>query len=170
MEYLFFHAMQRMPSGANPDAGTTMAAMCGALANEGQPLELDWPYLPAQPAPSAWAVPAISSPCWKVVADATSKTFDEVVSELDANRPVVLGLIITSSFFHCDGTGCLPALKSDPERTGHAVLAVGHGTDTTGEAHVLVRNTWGSSWGAAGHAWLSRTYIERQLRETAVIP
>ena len=95
--------------------------------------------------------------------------FDGVVGALDAGAPVVLGLIITDAFFRPDASGSVPDVAPDVERGGHAVLAVGHGTDTSGKPALLIRNSWGEGWGLGGHAWLSRVYIERQLYETAML-
>jgi C1A family cysteine protease len=37
----------------------------------------------------------------------------------------------------------------------HGVLAVGYGTSGA-EQYWLVKNSWGTSWGAAGFVWLGR--------------
>lgn len=168
VEYLFYHSVQRTP-GADPGAGASMLAMGDALRDDGQPVEAVWPYLATQPAPGAWTVPTFTSPVLKATADMSSRDFDAIVAALDGDRPVVLGLVITTSFLRCTPSGRLPPLNPDPARSGHAVLAVGHGRDPSGDQHILIRNSWGASWGAGGHAWLSRPYVAGQLRDTAVL-
>jgi hypothetical protein len=167
VEYLFYQAVQR--TGANPRAGASMPAMSDALRDQGQPTETAWPYLAAQPTPGAWTVPTLTSPVYKATTDLSPRDFDAIVATLDGDRPVVLGLVITASFLRCTPDGRLPPLNPDPARSGHAVLAVGHGRDPSGNRHILIRNSWGAAWGAGGHAWLSRPYVVRQLRDTAVI-
>lgn len=168
IEYLFYQAVQRTP-GSEPGAGASMLAMGDALRDDGQPVDAVWPYLAAQPAPGAWTVPTFTSSVWKATADMSSLDFDAIVAALDGDRPVVLGLVITASFLRCTPSGRLPLLNPDPARSGHAVLAVGHGRDPSGDQHILIRNSWGASWGAGGHAWLSRPYVAGQLRDTAVL-
>lgn len=167
VEYLFFHAVARTP-GQNPHAGTTMAAAAAALVDEGQPAESAWPYTSDQLTP--WTPPAIASTLHKAIMTPGALDFAGVVAALDAGAPVVLGLVITDSFYRPDGTGRVPIRAPDTERGGHAVLAVGHGIDEgAGEPALLIRNSWGLGWGQGGYAWLPRAYVDRQLYETALL-
>ena len=166
VEYLFYHAVARMP-GANPSAGTTMAAAAAALANDGQPVEAAWPYSSVQVAP--WAPPTVSTALYKTGMTPGKLTFGEIVAALDQSHPVILGLAITDAFWRPDTNGRIPNFSTDTERGGHAVLAVGHGIWADGVPALLVRNSWGNGWGQGGHAWVSHSYIDRQLLQTAIL-
>lgn len=166
VEYLFFHAVSRMP-GQNPTFGATMAAAAGALFDEGQPIETAWPYTSDPITP--WTPPLIASAFHKATLAPGMLGYDGVIAALDAGTPVVLGLVITDAFFRPDALGLIADVVPDIERGGHAVLAVGHGIDSGGGPALLIRNSWGNDWGIGGHAWLLRAYVERQLRETAML-
>ena len=166
VEYLFFHAVERTP-GKNPGAGTTMLATAEALAQAGQPLETVWPYTPHQVTP--WSPPALTTAPLTTTMTPGKLALADLIVALDSGTPVVLGLIITDAFYLPDGNGLVPDHDPDPERGGHAVLAVGHGYDLTGGPAVLIRNSWGSGWGLAGNAWLSGAYLARQLHEAAIL-
>jgi hypothetical protein len=166
VEYLFYHAVARMP-GQDPAGGTTMAATAAALVAEGQPIEAAWPYALDQVSP--WVPPLITCTLHKVTLNLGKLSFDGVVSALDQGLPVVLGLIITDAFYRPGMDGAVMDITPDLRRGGHAVLAVGHGTDTKAQPMLLIRNSWGSGWGMGGYGWLSRLYVERQLHETAML-
>ena len=56
-EYLFYRAKRR--DGTPVDEGTTISAARAALLQDGQPLEMGWPYLAALPADETkWKPPA----------------------------------------------------------------------------------------------------------------
>lgn len=165
VEYLYYCSIARMRGSLV--GGTTMPAMASALGQDGQPDEGAWPYSPTQQTP--WLPPSISGPLYKANMQLGALSYDEVVAVLSAGQPIVLGLIVTDAFYAPDASGVVRSQAVDPERGGHAVLAVGHGkSPTLGEA-ILIRNSWGSAWGSSGYGWLLRSYAERQLRETAFL-
>lgn len=166
VEYLFFHAVARTP-GQNPALGATMAAAAAALSDEGQPVETAWPYTADFMTP--WSPPLIALPLHKASLSLDQLDFDGVVAVLNAGAPVILGLVITDAFYRPDPAGRIADALPDIERSGHAVLAVGHGVDANGKASLLIRNSWGETWGVGGYAWLSRDYVSRQLHETALL-
>lgn len=166
VEYLYFHAVARTP-GRNPQGGTTLDAAAAALAEEGQPVEIAWPYTVDQVSP--WQPPTIVAALHKTIMKPGKLDIAGVVAALELGTPVVLGLVITDAFFRPDLMGRVPDRTPDIDRGGHAVLAVGHGCDQVGTPTVLIRNSWGVGWGLGGYAWLSRSYFDRQLHATAVL-
>jgi C1A family cysteine protease len=94
---------------------------------------------------------------------------DGIVAALDKGSPVILGLVITDAFYRPDAAGLIADENPDIERAGHAVLAVGHGIGPAAEPALLIRNSWGQAWGLGGYAWLLRSYVARQLHETAML-
>jgi hypothetical protein len=165
VEYLYFHALARTP-GSSAHAGTTMEAAAEALLCDGQPAERHWPYLDAVPA--SWSPPSLSERAFRSELRIGRMTFDEIVAELDEERPVVLGMLISDAFYVPAPDGRITETAKDIVRGGHAILAVGHGSDREGR-FLLVRNSWGTAWGLGGHAWLKQDYVERHLHQTAAI-
>ena len=165
VEYLYYHAVART-QGANPHAGTTMEAAAAALLHDGQPAESHWPYLDV--ISTAWAPPSGLAPIHRGALVVGKLSFGEIADELEAARPVVLGMLITDRFYVPDSDGRVLLDPTDTARGGHAILAVGHGTDATAQ-YLLVRNSWGPAWGLNGHAWLRQDYVRTYLHQTATI-
>ncbi|MER9056692.1 C1 family peptidase [Mesorhizobium sp. M0910] len=168
IEYLYFQSVARSP-GANPDMGAAMEVVASAIEDDGQPAEAIWPYHKVQLYPPDWIPPDELGQLFHADADVGELDVNEICRLLEDGQVVVLGLVITDGFRVPDGTGRINALPADTERGGHAVLAVGYGYDLSGGLYVLIRNSWGSSWGLKGYAWVSEGYLEAQLCETAII-
>jgi hypothetical protein len=165
-EYLFWASKQHDTSGW----GTTFQAMAAGLASDGQPLEEQWLYDPDrddqdagyQPPPAAHA----AKPRWWSLLSSVAPTQQSVRSELDAGRVVVLGMPTWPSL-DTPVAGRLTVPKvSELDGEFHAVAVIGYDETT---AEMLIRNSWGSSWGVNGTAWLPLTFLDEHACEAWMI-
>ena len=62
---------------------------------------------------------------------------------------------------HIDGDEVFPAPR-------HAVVAVGYGEAPQGRV-VLVRNSWGLSWGLEGYGWVTEQFLARHMYGLALL-
>jgi C1A family cysteine protease len=69
---------------------------------------------------------------------------------------------VSQSFYQPDRDGVVAGNASEPGINTHAVIAVGKGRDAN-TAMVLIRNSWGESWGLRGHAWVTEDYLRPRL-------
>lgn len=150
----------------NWTSGTSLGSATAALGVTGQPLEGAWPYNPRRAAGIRYDPPCRPRTDWhKSGLERTSSDLVSVRSEIDAGRPVVLGLTVFDTLFTPGPTGRIdPPTAGSPARGRHAVLAVGHDADA-----LLIRNSWGTTWALGGYGWLTNDYAERHIREAWAI-
>lgn len=168
-EYLFFHTHKR--TGTPPDRGASLAAMLDALRLDGQPAEIDWPYLDAVPLDfSEWVPPTDVGQCFRRDGAKGANLIPPIQATLDSGRPLLLLTMLSQSFYTLGKEGIVdPASDEKPDPAlRHAIVAVGHGI-IGGQTAILVRNSWGASWGANGHAWLTEKFLTPRLYATAMV-
>lgn len=156
-EYLYQHARVAGQSGLG------FNRVAASLLAEGQPLDTDSPYSTTEP--STWAAPK-GVRVFRRASAARNATLAAVSREIAAGNAPILGLTLTESFYR-------PAapwiIRPTGRRTGrHAVTAVATASDGSAN-YVLVRNSWGESWGLRGHAWLGEDYLSQFLHCVLVI-
>jgi hypothetical protein len=78
----------------------------------------------------------------------------------------VIGLTLPESFFTPSSPWVIA--PGGVTRGLHAVVCVGIGNYLGGRV-ILVRNSWGISWGDGGHAWLDEPFLIDHLREVLVL-
>jgi hypothetical protein len=162
-EFAFCHAQRR--AGRSPGQGALLPAMLETLRKDGQPTETGWPYLTAVPPDLAsWTPPAAVGVLFGRDGKRTTASVDDVIAKLDAGRPVIVLLMLSSAFYRPGSKGVIhpaPGEAPEPERR-HAVVAVGHGKVDSHRA-VLIRNSWGERWAEAGYGWLTEPFLGPRL-------
>lgn len=168
-EYAFYQAQRR--AGRAPNTGALLSSMLEALRKDGQPEESGWPYLSATPADEAsWAPPPQIGKLFGRDGATATHSIERVIQELDQGRPVIVLMTLSRAFYQRNPQGVVdpaPAEQPEAERR-HAVVAVGHGK-VDGQRAVLVRNSWGPSWGDAGYGWLTERFLGPRIYAAATL-
>lgn len=99
-----------------------------------------------------------------------TQSLDTIKRLLADGLPVVLGFPIFDSALSDPKNPVIPFPDPTTDELvgGHAVTVVGYddGKDTNhGQGALLIRNSWGTSWGNQGYGYLPYTYVTEQLAE-----
>ena len=158
-EYLHFFA-----TSGSLSRGCSMDAIANALAGKGQPVEADCPYFVA--APSAGWRPPTGLQVFRRASE--HKTCDpaEIETAIRAHQLPLLGISLPESFFQPRAPWVIS--PAGAIRGLHAVAAAGVGRHQ-GQRVILVRNSWGPSWGDAGYAWLDEAFVSQHLRHVLLL-
>ncbi len=189
---LFIYKVTRNLMGVVGDTGAWLRTTMGALALCGVAPEKYWPYTDRkqsgasgertfddEPPSFVYAVAdnfeAITyfchDPLGKNIPFAT--VLASVKKYLAAGIPSMFGFYGFPSFDQSDVTGGIPfPCPGERAQWGHAIVAVGYddkkkiknkscNKQTTGA--LLIRNSWGTSWGDKGYGWLPYDYVRNGL-------
>jgi C1A family cysteine protease len=178
---LFVYKATRNLLGWHGDTGAYLRTTMEALTLFGAPPERFWAYdgRPAEINPQLDAEP--TSFCYAIAEnfkainymrlDPAGTTLPQVLNNmknyLAAGFAFMFGLPVYNEFDSPTASGDIayPAPTSH-SRGGHAICAVGYDDNRmigADKGALLVRNSWGTSWGLNGYAWLSYKYVTSGL-------
>ena len=179
---LFLYKTTRDLMMVTGDTGAYLRTTAGALTLFGVPPEDYWKYnvpdFDKEPSAFCYAFAqnfqAITF--YRLDPSGTPKPalLDRIKTNLAAGLPSMFGFTVYSSYTQAGSTGKIPfPTAGDKMVGGHAVDAVGYddnlkikntnpgAVETTGA--LLIRNSWGTAWGAGGYGWLPYEYVLRGL-------
>ena len=157
-EFLYWSAKQR--DGIRGE-GTTFVAGVSGLYDNGQCLAQHWPY-----DETCSHLDPTYGPTAEASADALTRrgngtavrlTVDQARGHLAGGSPVAIAIPMWDGFETADMDSVTPTpIDLGSRQLEHAVVVAGH-DPTTGA--VLLRNSWGPTWGTHGYAWISDALV-----------
>jgi hypothetical protein len=155
--------------------GVLFEHVAAALSDAGQPGLEDWPYNQGLGAGTEDPPEGVGPPPWQTIdAEHFELAHDGVESEveglLDERRLIVLIIEVTAEFEEPDEDDhiVIPDLRA-PAGDYHAVVAAGVATHDGHGRCLLIRNSWGTGWGASGYAWMPLEYLETFAVQAGVV-
>lgn len=140
------------------DSGAMLRDVISALAATGVCPETDWPYDPAQFAVTPPVQAYTDAASAKISVYARLNGLNDMLVCLASGHPFVFGFTVYDKFEsdQVAQTGVLSLPGNDESALGgHAVCAVGYDKDA---GVLIVRNSWGPTWGQAGHFTMPFAY------------
>jgi C1A family cysteine protease len=157
---LFIYYNERALEGtASSDSSAVIKDGIKVVNSDGVCPETLWPYdiamFTVKPPQRCYVAALID----RLVQYEAIQTLGDLKDAISSNLAVVFGFTVYASFesLAVAQTGVMPMPKRGEKLVGgHAVVAVGY-SDPKG--YVIVRNSWGPSWGDAGYFYMPYEYL-----------
>lgn len=161
-EFLFYSTKQFDMTA--PDKGARMSSIRHAIEHFGQPVETDWQYLDKLPTNiKLWKPPDKVGKLFTRTTKEAGAGFQQAWDAVMVGSPALIGMTTSRAFYKWDTEWVIDADEPVVSKRRHAVVGVAAG-ERKGVRLLMIRNSWGESWGQSGYAWLTERYAVPRLK------
>ena len=179
---LFLYKNSRKLAGITGDSGSYLRTTMAAMVLFGVPPEKYWPYTDKKPDfdadPDAFCYAFAEN--YKTIqylrldppSTPANTLLDRIKTNLAAGLPSMFGFTVYDSIHNAEAGKIPYPCNGEKVAGGHAVVAVGYDDsveiknpkcEKTTRGALLIRNSWGKSWGDEGYGWLPYDYVLKGL-------
>lgn len=167
-----YYNSRLMHNDQNNDSGTYIRIAMGTLSSLGTCAETKWPYDPSKynvrPTWGSYreAYAHKINSYYRIFAEGSQRT-EQIKQALRSEHPVVFGMTIDESYFYVGRNGVVKMPDKRDFIGGHAQLIVGF---NDARRVFIVRNSWGTSWGDNGYAYVPYDYLDAGEADDVWVP
>ena len=179
---LFLYKNSRKLAGLTGDTGSYLRTTMAALVLFGVPPEKYWAYTDKKPDfdadPDAFCYAFAEN--YKTIqylrldppSTSANTLLDRIKTNLTAGLPSMFGFTVYDSIYDAEAGKIPYPCSGEKVAGGHAVVAVGYDDSIvienpkcgkTSKGALLIRNSWGTSWGDGGYGWMPYDYVLKGL-------
>lgn len=167
--FIYWYARQILRIAG--DNGCDIRSACKAMSKYGVPSERLWSFrkshinkAPTDAVNAQAAKNAVTKYYRLDTTPSTAMTLNSIKVALQSD-PVPCGIPVFSNYHEAEDTGILPMPTIEDKIVGyHAIALYGYKLKSpTGGPALLVRNSWGMSWGDHGDGYISDDYVLQNL-------